>query len=228
MRLMEPVYRVELQVSGMDSARSADPSRAKLPACPDHMLGKLYAVLSKRRGTVVREDLRDGNVFVVRSLLPVAESFGFAAGALLCCAALLARSLARARVRGPSHRCLAGAGADADAVRRRAKEDIWSGAAAPGAEPLGVAGTGPFLGTADRGGNGGERAPSVCFAERLRRTGLTRVSRPPAQEFGTVDPAKLPNLARDIIYGVRKRKGLAVKEKVVEHAEKQRTLKRNK
>lgn len=42
-------------------------------------LGKLYGVLSKRRGRVVEEDIIEGtDLFLIRALLPVAESFGFA------------------------------------------------------------------------------------------------------------------------------------------------------
>ncbi len=42
-------------------------------------LGKLYAVLSKRRGRVVEEDIIEGtDLFIIKALLPVAESFGFA------------------------------------------------------------------------------------------------------------------------------------------------------
>jgi translation elongation factor EF-G len=48
------------------------------------------------------------------------------------------------------------------------------------------------------------------------------------EDIGDMDPSTVPNLARDIIHKVRKRKGLAVREKVVEHAEKQRTLSRKK
>lgn len=35
-----------------------------------------------------------------------------------------------------------------------------------------------------------------------------------------------PNLARDLVDHVRRRKGLAIQQKTVEHAEKQRTIKR--
>jgi len=42
-------------------------------------LGRLYGVLSKRRGRVIREDILEGtDLFMIKALLPVAESFGFA------------------------------------------------------------------------------------------------------------------------------------------------------
>ena len=42
-------------------------------------LGKLYAVLSRRRARVLSEDMWEGTqTFVISALLPVAESFGFA------------------------------------------------------------------------------------------------------------------------------------------------------
>lgn len=47
--------------------------------CDRGQLGKLYAVLSKRRGRVVEEDIIEGtDLFLIKALLPVAESFGFA------------------------------------------------------------------------------------------------------------------------------------------------------
>jgi ribosome assembly protein 1 len=48
------------------------------------------------------------------------------------------------------------------------------------------------------------------------------------EEFGEVDRDKLPNLARDLVFAVRQRKGLEIERKIVVSAEKQRTLKRNK
>jgi len=42
-------------------------------------LGKVYAVLGKREGRVLDEALKEGtSIFIINSLLPVAESFGFA------------------------------------------------------------------------------------------------------------------------------------------------------
>uniref|UniRef100_UPI00358E6E16 elongation factor-like GTPase 1 n=2 Tax=Myxine glutinosa TaxID=7769 RepID=UPI00358E6E16 len=43
------------------------------------VLGKVYAVLSRREGRVICEEMRQGSaVFSIRASLPVAESFGFA------------------------------------------------------------------------------------------------------------------------------------------------------
>lgn len=42
-------------------------------------LGKVYAVLGKRDGRVLDEQLKDGtSIFIINALLPVSESFGFA------------------------------------------------------------------------------------------------------------------------------------------------------
>ena len=39
----------------------------------------MYAVLGKRRGRVLHEDLQEGSsLFLVKAVLPVIESFGFA------------------------------------------------------------------------------------------------------------------------------------------------------
>lgn len=47
--------------------------------CQAEQLGKLYSVISKRRGDVYSEELSDGTaLFTVKAHLPVVESFGFA------------------------------------------------------------------------------------------------------------------------------------------------------
>lgn len=45
---------------------------------PNDLLGKTYTVIAQRRGRVLDEDMKEGvNVFGIKALLPVAESFGF-------------------------------------------------------------------------------------------------------------------------------------------------------
>lgn len=45
------------------------------------VLGKVYAVVAKRRGRIVAEEMKEGTTFFnVTALLPVVESFGFADG----------------------------------------------------------------------------------------------------------------------------------------------------
>ena len=56
--------------------------------CSDHfvlilnlaeVLGRVYAVVSRRRGRIVAEEMKEGTTFfTVKSRLPVVESFGFA------------------------------------------------------------------------------------------------------------------------------------------------------
>lgn len=59
-RLVEPIFQCDLQ-------------------CDQAQLGNLYAVLSKRRGNVFREDIIEGtNLFLLFAHLPVASSFHFA------------------------------------------------------------------------------------------------------------------------------------------------------
>jgi ribosome assembly protein 1 len=44
-------------------------------------LGRVYGVLSKRRGRILSEEMKDDmSFFVIRSRLPVMESFGFSEG----------------------------------------------------------------------------------------------------------------------------------------------------
>jgi len=65
-RLVEPLYRAELQCSGGRSGGG-------------EQLGNLYGVLNKRRGVTESEELVPGTTtFHVVALLPVAESLGFA------------------------------------------------------------------------------------------------------------------------------------------------------
>lgn len=57
--LQEPVYLVEIQ-------------------CPEHAMGGIYGVLTRRRGNVFEENQRPGTpLYVLKAYLPVAESFGF-------------------------------------------------------------------------------------------------------------------------------------------------------
>jgi len=60
-RMMEPVYLCEIQ-------------------CPESAVGGIYGVLNRRRGIVIEESQVAGTpMFVVKSYLPVNESFGFTA-----------------------------------------------------------------------------------------------------------------------------------------------------
>jgi len=46
------------------------------------VLGKVYGVVTKRKGRIVSEEMKEGTAFfTVSALLPVVESFGFADGA---------------------------------------------------------------------------------------------------------------------------------------------------
>jgi ribosome assembly protein 1 len=48
---------------------------------PTDMLGKVYAVVSRRRGRIVSEDMKEGTpFFTINAAMPVIESFGFADG----------------------------------------------------------------------------------------------------------------------------------------------------
>lgn len=52
--------------------------------CQAEQLGKLYSVISKRRGDVFSEELSDGTaLFTIKAHLPVVESFGFATDLLI-------------------------------------------------------------------------------------------------------------------------------------------------
>lgn len=123
-------------------------------------LGRVYAVISRRRGRIISDELKDGTPFFqICALLPVVESFGFA-----------------------------------DEIRKRT-----SGAAIPqlifsGFEMLDED---PFW------------VPTT--EEELEDLG---------------EKSDRENLAKKYMENVRKRKGMSTDKKIVEHAEKQRTLKK--
>nr|KAJ3423316.1 Cytoplasmic GTPase/eEF2-like protein (ribosomal biogenesis) [Polyrhizophydium stewartii] len=126
---------------------------------PTDTLGKVYAVLNRRRGRILSEDMKEGtDFFQIMSVLPVIESFGFA-----------------------------------DELRKRT-----SGAASPQLLFTGfeVLDEDPFW------------VPTT--EEELEDLG---------------EKADRENLAKRYMEAVRKRKGMAIEKKVVEHAEKQKTLK---
>jgi len=146
MRLLEANYECEVQVSS-------------------EALGKVYAVLSKRRAKIVKEGMKEGTpIFSIQAKLPVVESFGFSDQLL---------------------KQTSGA-ANAQLIF----ENDW---AALEQDPY--------------------YTPKT--EEELEESGTNIAS------LGT-------NIARKYMDQVRRRKGLAVEEKLVEHGEKQRTLKRNK
>ncbi|KAH9065387.1 P-loop containing nucleoside triphosphate hydrolase protein [Lactarius vividus] len=124
------------------------------------VLGKVYGVVSKRRGKIVAEEMKEGtSFFTVRALLPVVESFGFA-----------------------------------DDIRKKT-----SGAASPQLVFSGyvMLDEDPFW------------VPTT--EEELEDLG---------------EKADRENIAKGYMDKVRERKGMFVKRKIVETAEKQRTLKR--
>lgn len=50
-----------------------------MPSTTAEVLGRVYDVLTRRRGRVLSEQMKEGTpFFTIQSLLPVAESFGFA------------------------------------------------------------------------------------------------------------------------------------------------------
>ncbi|KAI9906327.1 hypothetical protein PsorP6_002937 [Peronosclerospora sorghi] len=129
--------------------------------CPAEHLGKLYRVLSKRRGDVYAEELVDGTaLFTVKAHVPVVESFGFATE-----------------------------------VRTQT--------------------------------SGGASHPHLRFSH-WRVMELDPFFQPQTEDEREAYGERVyqHNFVRRYMDAVRKRKGLAVDEKIVVHAEKQRTLKR--
>ncbi|KAF9141354.1 Cytoplasmic GTPase/eEF2-like protein (ribosomal biogenesis) [Linnemannia schmuckeri] len=125
------------------------------------VLGKVYAVIARRKGKILHEEMKEGTPFFsIQALLPVVESFGFS-----------------------------------DDIRKRT-----SGAASPQLifSHFEVLDMDPFW------------VPNTV--EELEDLG---------------EKADRENIAKKYMDVVRKRKGLFVEQKIVEHAEKQRTLRKN-
>ncbi|KAI9178265.1 hypothetical protein LWI28_024480 [Acer negundo] len=129
---------------------------------PSAQLGNSYAVLSRRRAQVLKEEMQEGSpLFIVHAYLPVSESFGFA-------------------------------------------DELGSRTAGAASALLVL--------------SHWEELPEDPF--------FVPKTEEEIEEFGD-GSSVLPNTARKLIDAVRRRKGLPVEEKVVQHATKQRTLGRN-
>lgn len=125
------------------------------------VLGKVHAVLARRRGRITSEEMKEGtSFFTVGALLPVAESFGFA-----------------------------------DEIRKRTS---------------------------------GNASPQLVFAGfELFDLDPFWVPRTEEELEDLGERGDRENLAERYMNQVRRRKGLSVKKRIVEAADKQRTLKSN-
>ncbi|KAM8973977.1 elongation factor-like GTPase 1 isoform 2-T2 [Pelodytes ibericus] len=126
------------------------------------VLGRVYGVLSKREGRVLLEEMKEGtDMFIIKAVLPVAESFGFA-----------------------------------DEIRKRTS---------------------------------GLASPQLVFSHwEVISSDPFWVPTTEEEYLHFGEKADSENQGRRHMNSVRKRKGLYVEEKLVEHAEKQRTLSKNK
>ncbi|XP_053128310.1 elongation factor-like GTPase 1 isoform X2 [Hemicordylus capensis] len=142
-RLMAAMYTCEIMATG-------------------EVLGRVYAVLSKREGRVLQEEMKEGtDMFIIKAVLPVAESFGFA-----------------------------------DEIRKKTS---------------------------------GLASPQLVFSHwEVISDDPFWVPTTEEEYLHFGEKADSENQTRKYMNAVRKRKGLYVEEKIVEHAEKQRTLGRNK
>jgi ribosome assembly protein 1 len=82
-RLLMAMYSCDIQASSTPSPLHHPPATDQTTA---DVLGKVYGVVARRRGRIVAEEMKEGtSFFTVSSLLPVAESFGFADGKHTSC-----------------------------------------------------------------------------------------------------------------------------------------------
>uniref|UniRef100_A0A3Q3S3V1 Elongation factor-like 1 n=1 Tax=Mastacembelus armatus TaxID=205130 RepID=A0A3Q3S3V1_9TELE len=126
------------------------------------VLGRVYGVLGKREGRVLHEEMKEGtDMFIIKAVLPVAESFGFA-----------------------------------DEIRKRTS---------------------------------GLASPQLVFSHwEVISSDPHWVPTTEEEYLHFGEKADSTNQALKYMNAVRRRKGLYVEEKIVEHAEKQRTLSKNK
>ncbi|CAN9506850.1 unnamed protein product [Ophioblennius macclurei] len=126
------------------------------------VLGRVYGVLGKREGRVLHEEMKEGTeMFIIKAVLPVAESFGFA-----------------------------------DEIRKRTS---------------------------------GLASPQLVFSHwEVISSDPYWVPTTEEEYLHFGEKADSANQALKYMNAVRRRKGLYVEEKIVEHAEKQRTLSKNK
>lgn len=126
------------------------------------VLGRVYGVLGKREGRVLHEEMKEGtDMFIIKAMLPVAESFGFA-----------------------------------DEIRKRTS---------------------------------GLASPQLVFSHwEIISSDPYWVPTTEEEYLHFGEKADSANQALKYMNAVRRRKGLYVEEKIVEHAEKQRTLSKNK
>uniref|UniRef100_A0A8P4GH02 Elongation factor-like 1 n=1 Tax=Dicentrarchus labrax TaxID=13489 RepID=A0A8P4GH02_DICLA len=126
------------------------------------VLGRVYGVLGKREGRVLHEEMKEGtDMFIIKAVLPVAESFGFA-----------------------------------DEIRKRTS---------------------------------GLASPQLVFSHwEVISSDPHWVPTTEEEYLHFGEKADSANQALKYMNAVRRRKGLYVEEKIVEHAEKQRTLSKNK
>ena len=76
------LYSCDIQASSESEDNSEGIAYTERLVTAD-VLGKVYGVVSKRRGRIISEEMKEGtSFFTVKALLPVVESFGFAAGML--------------------------------------------------------------------------------------------------------------------------------------------------
>ncbi|XP_038557988.1 elongation factor-like GTPase 1 [Micropterus salmoides] len=169
--------RPEAAVSGLLIAAMKEACRHAFQAQPQRLmaamytceimataevLGRVYGVLAKREGRVLHEDMKEGtDMFIIKAVLPVAESFGFS-----------------------------------DEIRKRTS---------------------------------GLASPQLVFSHwEVISSDPYWVPTTEEEYLHFGEKADSANQALKYMNAVRRRKGLYVDEKIVEHAEKQRTLGKNK
>ncbi|XP_037102539.1 elongation factor-like GTPase 1 isoform X1 [Syngnathus acus] len=126
------------------------------------VLGKVYGVVGKREGRILHEEMKEGTeIFIIKAVVPVAESFGFA-----------------------------------DEIRKKTS---------------------------------GRASPQMVFSHwEVISSDPYWVPTTEEEYLHFGEKADSSNQALKYMNAVRRRKGLYVEEKIVEHAEKQRTLSKNK
>ncbi|KAI4876963.1 hypothetical protein NFI96_017652 [Prochilodus magdalenae] len=215
---------------------------------PESFACRVYGVLSKREGRVLNEEMKEGtDMFIIKAVLPVAESFGFADEMRKRTSGLASPQLVFSHWEFEHPHTVPADGAVG--VEVEGHQAFWTcddnpfilvlTTVPPHTDSLGVS-------TKTKAGLSCVVQPSANGAAltgrlmedttaRWRSVIMAVISSDPfwvptTEEeylhFG--EKADSANQALKYMNAVRKRKGLYVEEKIVEHAEKQRTLSKNK
>eukprot|EP01052_Picozoa_sp_SAG31_P000564 SAG31_NODE_16_length_36206_cov_27.355728_33_plen_197_part_00 len=179
--------------------------------CTPETLGAAHAALAQRRAKVVTQDVKEGSLLmVIEAFMPVVETFA-------AWAPLSRAELAEASVKSSGHggRALQGEGVG--------KASRYASLV----QPVGMKQVRDSFAENLRKQTSGVATADLVFShyERMDQDPFwVPTTEEEKEDFGEFDRENSTNYARKYVDATRRRKGLFVQEKMVEKAEKQRTM----